>query len=584
MLQVLGLVNRIQPHLNGWFTVLQLFILLENFQLSGKPQPEPSNGTCPDSSRFFVCNLALSCQFRLRKSLWRSAACHHRVFPNDSIIIRLPIGIWNESASKYTATSKLRELFPEFEGRQLNVSYHKGWNSICTYLLKEDKSPVVWGEESLELVRERAVAAASKRRGPDLVKLLRGKSSWKEVILDDNLAKKCLSSYSSVLNTFIDMQAAKKSTHVFERLASYVKEKGGLVYTRDELKERFPLLIWLVFSICRDRHLRQRQMIVLGDPGTHKTDMVQSLSQIFNVYFVPRRARDFTGADKDFDLWVIDELSGYDTDVDTLNMLLDGQKVSLDCKYGRVFEKTKNVPIILISNKLPYNYDVESFRTRVHEMHFFSDCAPIDPGRLASTLFVLCIRYYVITSPEGDGINNHLGKELVSDAEKAMLEVRTGDAFMFRPLRDMNRLRQDKGLVALLRRSYEVFSLPVSIEFPKTLHQWEKNSNYWDAAYQSLSPAVAPVSTSTSSKRNSSSVPVAPSTTSNTSTRQCKEVARDEDFFPSCADHPDTDKGAKAKNCVAEKEAVEHVVPVTPAVTSSNAKPMNPDDAYEPFF
>ena len=82
MLQVLGLVNRIQPYLNGWFTVLQLFILLENFQLSGKPQPEPSNGTCPDSSRFFVYNLALSCQFRLRKSLWRSAACHHRVFPN----------------------------------------------------------------------------------------------------------------------------------------------------------------------------------------------------------------------------------------------------------------------------------------------------------------------------------------------------------------------------------------------------------------------------------------------------------------------------------------------------------------------
>jgi len=34
VLQVLGLLNRIQPHRNGWYKVLQLFILLENFQLS----------------------------------------------------------------------------------------------------------------------------------------------------------------------------------------------------------------------------------------------------------------------------------------------------------------------------------------------------------------------------------------------------------------------------------------------------------------------------------------------------------------------------------------------------------------------
>lgn len=57
------------------------------------------------------------------------------------------IGIWNENASKYTAASKLRDLFPEFEGRQLNVSFHKGWNTVCTYLLKEDGAPTVWGEE-----------------------------------------------------------------------------------------------------------------------------------------------------------------------------------------------------------------------------------------------------------------------------------------------------------------------------------------------------------------------------------------------------------------------------------------------------
>lgn len=170
-------------------------------------------------------------------------------------------------------------------------------------------------------------------------------------------------------------------------------------------------------------------------------------------------------------------------------------------------------------------------------MHFFSDCAPIDPGRLAPTLFIQCIRYYIITLPEGDGINNHLGKELVSDAEKAKLEVRTGEPLLFRPLHEINRLRKEKDFVALLRRTYEVFSLPVAIEFPKTLHQWEKNSNYWDAAYKSLSPASGPVSISTSSKRNSPSSPVAPSTTGNTSTCPRKEVAPGEGFFANCVNY-----------------------------------------------
>lgn len=131
--------------------------------------------------------------------------------------------------------------------------------------------------------------------------------------------------------------------------------------------------------------------------------MVQSLGEILDVYFVSRRTKDFTGADRPYSLWVIDELSGYDLDVDTMNMLLDGQKVLLDTKYGKVFEKKDNVPIILLGNSLPYNYNIESFRSRVFEMHFFifSKCAPIDPVRLASTLFILCMRYYVMTSPHG---------------------------------------------------------------------------------------------------------------------------------------------------------------------------------------
>ena len=51
-----------------------------------------------------------------------------------------------------------------------------------------------------------------------------------------------------------------------------------------------------------------------------------------------------------------------------MNMLLDGQKVLLDTKYGRVFEKKDNVPIMLLGNSLPYNSNITSFRSRVFEM------------------------------------------------------------------------------------------------------------------------------------------------------------------------------------------------------------------------
>lgn len=306
------------------------------------------------------------------------------------------VGIWNESASKNTACAILRKMFVEFEGYQCNVSFHKGWNTICRYLLKEDKTPYVWGEESLDLIKDRANSCSSKRRGPDLVKALRSKNSWKEVMEDDNLVRKCLSSYNSVRNTYADLQAFKDTSCFLLRLTAYVEAKGEKVYSAKDLKERWHALEWLVYNLCRERHLRQRQLLILGKPSTNKTNFVQALSEFLSVYFVPRRLNDFTGAEKEHDLWVIDELSGYGMELEMLNMILDGQKIALDSKYGRIFEKTRNVPIILISNSVPYNYVGDSFLSRIFRLYFFSGINPIEPSRLASTLFTECLKYYYI--------------------------------------------------------------------------------------------------------------------------------------------------------------------------------------------
>lgn len=48
------------------------------------------------------------------------------------------IGIFIEQGiSKKTAPRILRKVFPEFEGAQLNVSYHKAWASVCKYIYPE---------------------------------------------------------------------------------------------------------------------------------------------------------------------------------------------------------------------------------------------------------------------------------------------------------------------------------------------------------------------------------------------------------------------------------------------------------------
>lgn len=97
-----------------------------------------------------------------------------------------------------------------------------------------------------------------------------------------------------------------------------------------------------------------KAIVDIGVPwcGVKKTHFVQCLGEFLRVFSLPRRPNDFSGGNRDFDLWVIDEFGGYETSLDLLNMVLDGQRVQSDSKYGRVFEKTKNVPIILLGNKV----------------------------------------------------------------------------------------------------------------------------------------------------------------------------------------------------------------------------------------
>lgn len=71
----------------------------------------------------------------------------------------------NTSASKHTLTKRVREGFPEWDQYACNVRTHKSWATVCSYLLKEDKSPLVVGKEyCLKQLKEIAEAKKSHRK------------------------------------------------------------------------------------------------------------------------------------------------------------------------------------------------------------------------------------------------------------------------------------------------------------------------------------------------------------------------------------------------------------------------------------
>lgn len=74
----------------------------------------------------------------------------------------LHAGILNRNASKNTATKIIREVFHEWKGRRLDVKWNRNLESICRYLLKQDGQPLVWGEFSLDEIRDIAVGASPK--------------------------------------------------------------------------------------------------------------------------------------------------------------------------------------------------------------------------------------------------------------------------------------------------------------------------------------------------------------------------------------------------------------------------------------
>lgn len=141
------------------------------------------------------------------------------------------VGVLNENASRYKCFKQIRALFPEFEGRQINVKVHKGWGIICRYIPKMEKNKVVWGEYSLKQILEIGDASAKdqaipykpeKTGGAVVIEKVMKYDEWYDALEDPALKDTIIRSYSNLRGLFEDLKVAKdRQSNVGERLVPF---------------------------------------------------------------------------------------------------------------------------------------------------------------------------------------------------------------------------------------------------------------------------------------------------------------------------------------------------------------------------
>jgi hypothetical protein len=328
------------------------------------------------------------------------------------------IGILSTGISKFTFTKTLSKSFPEFEGSQFFVKFHKCWGTICCYVTKEDSTPFVWGEYTLAQIKEVCKATKKHKKqsespgAPSLLAALRTCENWYQVYENELLCGSVLRNYNNIRNVFEDLQIVKSmKSSVLERLVDYLYSKsppGSSVcpreYSMEELKEKYHVLDWIACQVCWQRPLKTKQLFIYGAPSTQKTLLFHFLSNALRIYFGSSRKNDFTGAHDFYDLWIFDEFHEPDSDcssyggysysmegtpfANTLLKMLDGQECRLDSKYGKVLNKKRNVPIVMISNVIPSCLrHPGAFQERFMRIPFRSNLEALEEERVISTLY-----------------------------------------------------------------------------------------------------------------------------------------------------------------------------------------------------
>lgn len=355
------------------------------------------------------------------------------------------IAIKNYNASRNNATNKIREAFKQFDGRQCNVTFHKGFANMIAYVTKQDKEPYVWGQFKKEEILEIGESARRKKKANtkpvnEIIQKMSECQQWLDLYKHMEIIERMMyGSYTNVKKVFQDIKLIKESKETaLKRIQRYldqkeVEKRGIKEYSPEEIKEKYPLIDWIAYNLIYQRPLKTKQLLLYGPPSTQKTLIFQNLRKALRIYFVGTRMNDFAGADDYYDLWVFDEFQNYEREGamgeiiysenanvfnNTMLRILDGQECRLDAKYGEVLNKTRNVPVVLIANQIPTK--IRSYgpmQERVMRLRFNSRIPNINEERLILTLKGCILRR--IQQQQNDKENQE--KHITYNQENAIL-------------------------------------------------------------------------------------------------------------------------------------------------------------------
>lgn len=360
--------------------------------------------------------------------------------------IHYHIAIISKNASKNNATRIIRSIFPEFEGRQCEVRYHKGWGTMCAYVTKEDKEPLVWGEYTKNDILTVAENTKKKRKNnitpPGIIiEKLEKCEEWIDVYQDETLKERLLTAYNNMKKIHEDIELIKmRRTNIGEKLVKYLNEKQWPEeYTPEEIKEKYILIDWIACQLVFQRPIKTKQLFIYGAPSTQKTLILHFIAKVLRVYFASSRINDFAGADNYYDLWVFDEFhepedtTGYAYDrtsadasayANTLLKVLDGQECRLDSKYGKIYNKKVNVPVIMVANKLTRRIrEGGPMQERFIRIRFMTNIQEIKEERIIATLWG-CIKRRICANIEKQ-----------KGSEKADMNIKYNNTIMLRQIR-----------------------------------------------------------------------------------------------------------------------------------------------------
>lgn len=190
--------------------------------------------------------------------------------------------------------------------------YHRAWTSVCKYVLKEEKEPLVWGKQSSHQIKDSLKALEMHRKLPErnqwIVQRLSTFDEWEQVYQEPEIVKRLFSSVNSVKSVFEDLKVLKEREGcLHERFVSYLQERGWPEeYTVQQSKEKYFLLDWIATNVIFGRPIRKKLLLLYGELSTQKTKLLEMIDQVLNIYHASTRNNDFKGVHYHYYLWLFD--------------------------------------------------------------------------------------------------------------------------------------------------------------------------------------------------------------------------------------------------------------------------------------